>query len=78
VAVANDLGMAAVIAAGPVSFQVGVDLSLERNGEHPLAAAAADLIQGEGELLASVVLSGYPEHRRTSFRRRFYAGNSDQ
>src|SRR6266540_2076443 len=41
-------------------------------------AAAADLVQGESELLADILLRDYPEHRRTSFRRRFHAGNSDQ
>ena len=45
---------------------------------HPLGTAAADFIQGEGELLASIVLRDYPEYWRTSFRRRIHAGNSDQ
>ena len=70
--------MATAVSSLPVSFQVGVHLRLQGHGQHPLSTAAADLVQGEGELLASIVLRGYSEHRRTSFRRRFHAGNSDQ
>ncbi len=77
--VSNHQGTAALVPGVSVPFQVRVDLGLERDGEHPLGAAPTDLIECEGELLASLVLGDYPEHRRTtSSRRRHHAGSSDQ
>jgi hypothetical protein len=70
--------MAAVVSSPSVALEVGIHLGLQRDRQHPLGTAAADLVQGQGELLASIVLRDYPEHRRTSFRRRINAGNSDQ
>src|SRR5581483_580612 len=58
--------------------QVGIHLGLERDRQHPLGPSAADLIQGEGELLADVLVREYPERRHTSSRRRLRAGSSDQ
>lgn len=78
VAVSDHQGAATIVPGVFVPLEVGVHLGLERDREHPLGTASADLIEREGELLASVVCSGYPEHRRTSSRRRVYAGSSDQ
>jgi hypothetical protein len=70
--------MAAVVSSLSVALEVGIYLGLQGHGQHPLGTVAADLVQAEGELLAGIVLRDYPEHRRTSFRRRYYAGNSDR
>jgi hypothetical protein len=78
VAVSHHQGVAALVPGVAVSLQVGVHLGLERDRQHPLGTQATDLIQGEGELLASVLVCDYPEHRRTSSRRRCRAGSSDQ
>jgi hypothetical protein len=77
-AVADHQGMAAIVSRLSVALEVGTHLGVQCDGEHPLGTAAADLVQGEDELLASIVLRDYPEHRRTSYRRRINAGNSDQ
>src|SRR5713226_98786 len=77
-AVADHQSTAPAISSLPVSFQIGVHLRLQGHGAHLLGHSAADLIQGEDELLAGPLISEYPEHRRTSFRRRINAGNSDQ
>jgi hypothetical protein len=73
-AVSDHKGVAGIVPSLSVPLQVGVHLGLEPDGQHPLGTAAADLVQGEGELLVGSVLSDYPEHRRTSFRRRHHAG----
>jgi len=77
-AVANHQGAAVFVSCLAVLFQMRRDLGLQGHREHPLRTGSADLIQRESELLASLVLEGYPEHRRTSFRRRHHAGMSDQ
>src|SRR6266581_2402924 len=69
---------AGVVPGVPVSLQVGVHLVPESDGEHPFSAPAADLIEGEGELMVSIVPGDYSEHPRTSSRRRHHAGGSDQ
>jgi hypothetical protein len=74
VAVADHQGVASVVPGVPVALHVGLYLGLERHREHPFGALPADLIEGEGELLASALGCDYPEHRRTSFRRRHHAG----
>jgi hypothetical protein len=70
--------MALLVAIALVPLQVGVHLGFQSEREHPLRTCPTDLVQGESELLASPVLRGYPQHRRTSSRRRVLAGNSDQ
>jgi hypothetical protein len=77
VAVSHDQGVAGIVPDVLVPLHVRVHLGLEHDRQHPLGSAAADLIEGEGELLASIVLCDYPEHRRTSSRRHHRADSSD-
>ncbi len=49
---------------------VGVGLGQQGGDEHLSRALAADLVDGEGELLALRLFGDYPEHRRTPSRRR--------
>ena len=44
-------------------FDVGIDLRLQRVGEHPPCSGTGDLVEVEGEFFAGLAIVVYAEHR---------------
>lgn len=74
--IANDQGVASLIALIPGRVDVGIDLRLQCLGEHPPRSLTGDLVQIEGEFFAGFAILVYPEHNAVSpsHDRRWRAG----
>jgi hypothetical protein len=76
VAVAHHQPLAARIPLGGVRGEVGVDLDLQRGGQHPPRALTHQLVQVKAQLVLRLGIGNYTQHAAFLPRRRCLAGAS--
>jgi hypothetical protein len=74
VAVADHQPMAVLVDQRGKGGDVGVDLGLERRGQHPAGALASQLVQAHRQLTPGSLVCDYTQHAAFLPRRRWLAG----
>jgi hypothetical protein len=76
VAVAHHQPPAVLVTLGQVGGEVGVDLGLQRGGQHPPGALARQLVQVQAQLVMRLGIGDYTQHAAFLPRRRCHADAS--
>jgi hypothetical protein len=76
VAVAHHQPPATLIPLGGVRGEIGVDLGLQRGGQHPPGALTHQLVQVQAQLVMRLGIGDYTQHAAFLPRRRCPAGAS--